>query len=146
MKFKILKADKRHKEEIDKLIQEVRIGSGVSGSLKNFWFVRVNNQIVACAGIDCIDPQTAIFTHCAVRKEFRHNGIGSALINKRMEFARILEMKTIALITMYYHFNFYKRRGFRTCPRKELPDNLKNYWMFTARQYMKCAVMVNEKF
>ncbi len=50
----------------------------------------------------------------------------------------------MTLVSMYYHFNFYKHRGFRTIPRKELPADIIGYEQFTAKRYMKCAVMINE--
>jgi N-acetylglutamate synthase-like GNAT family acetyltransferase len=60
------------------------------------------------------------------------------------EAARKRGLKVMTLVSMYYHFNFYKHRGFRTIPRKELPADIIGYEQFTAKRYMKCAVMINE--
>ena len=142
MNFKIIKAREEHRKDISRLLRTTRIGSfGKHERIKNFWVVKMNDRIVACAGLDFFDKEIAIFTHLAVEKEFRHQGIGSALIRLRMDKAKKRGAKILAFVTMYYWFRFYKKRGFRTCPRKNLSENIKNYWMFTAKRYMKCAVM-----
>jgi N-acetylglutamate synthase-like GNAT family acetyltransferase len=142
--FKIIKADRRHRRDIGRLIREAKIGSGSQSSIPAYtWVAKVGNEIVGYAGLDLVGDRTAILHGIAVKREFRHQGIGSALINRRMEFARQRGISVFALVTMYYLFNFYKKRGFKTCPRGLLPDFLKNYPQFTAQRYKKCAVMVN---
>ena len=59
-----------------------------------------------------------------------------------MQVAKEKGAKTIAFVTMYYLFRFYKKRGFKTRKRAELPENVKDYWMFTVQRYKKCAVMI----
>ena len=142
MDVKIVKADERHRKDINRLMRSAKIGCfGKNESIKNSWFVRHGGEIIACATLDFHGPDVAILYGIAVRREFRHRGIGSRLIQHRMNVAGTRGAKIVALATMYYHFNFYKRRGFRTCPRAKLPESVKNYWMFTAKRYKKCAVM-----
>jgi N-acetylglutamate synthase-like GNAT family acetyltransferase len=81
-----------------------------------------------------------------VEKEYRRSGIGSALIQKRFERARKRGAKLLSLITMYYHFRFYKKRGFRVTKRALLPDDIRGYEQFTADRYKKCAVLINDNF
>lgn len=140
MQIKIQKADQRHRKEINRLINQA-LGSSIKGSLKDIWFVRVKGEIVATGGLNFYQDQAAIFTHLVVKKEFRRQGIGSALIRHRMKVAEERGATILALVTMYYRYNFYKRRGFKTCPRKDLPESIKNHWMFTVQRYKKCAVM-----
>ena len=145
MNFTIHKADKRHLTDINRLIVETKIGQPMNELSGLFWFIRVDGRIVACAGLEFIHNQkVAVLTHLATEKKFRRHGIGSALIQHRIDLARKQGVKTLALATMYYLFNFYKKRGFKTCPRKNLPNNVKNYWMFTVERYKKCAVMIRE--
>lgn len=61
-----------------------------------------------------------------------------------IDFVRSKGVSTIGFITMYYHFNRFKRRGFVVTKRQNLPDNLKGHWMFTSKRYMKCAAMVQK--
>ena len=143
MYFEIVRADNRHKREINKLIYASKIGSGLRGPVsRNTWIIRSGKQIVGFAEMEFISRQTAILKGVAVDEEFRHRGIGSALIKHRMKVARKRGIKVFALCTMYYLFNFYKRRGFKTCPRAYLPDYLRNYHQFASQRYKKCAVMV----
>jgi N-acetylglutamate synthase-like GNAT family acetyltransferase len=124
------------------LLRAARTGADeLNAPIRNYVIVQENSKLIGCAAIDFHGSAVGVLTHVAVRKDMRHRGIGAALIQNRMALARARGIRTMALVTMYYHFNLYKRRGFRTCPRKDLPIELKNYWMFTAPQYMKCAVM-----
>jgi len=54
-------------------------------------------------------------------------------------------VKVMALITMYYRFNWFKKWGFRTVPRAKLPDHIACFPDFTSKRYMKCAVMLSDK-
>ena len=128
---------------IQKLLQKTKIGTlKSSDTLKNFWVVDCKSRIIACAGIDFITKEDIVFTHLAVEKEFRHQGIGSKLIQQRLRFAKAHSAHTVSFVTMYYLFRFYKKRGFRTCPRKNLPRHVSLYPMFTSKRYKKCAVMI----
>jgi N-acetylglutamate synthase-like GNAT family acetyltransferase len=144
VKFKIVKASERHRADINRLCLETRISDGVEGSIKNSWVAKVGDRVVGFAAMEFINKRAAVLTNLAVEKKMRHFGIGAALIEKRFENARKHNVEVLLLITMYYHFNFYKRRGFCTIPRKELADDLRAYSQFTAKRYMKCAVMINE--
>lgn len=138
---KIIKARKCHRRAINRLIVSAKIGKPITGSLKNFLVVKVEEKVVACAAYELIGNGAAVFTHCVVKRAFRHQGIGSALINHRMKICRKTKTRIVAFVTIYYLYNFYKKWGFKTCPRKLLPKAIKNYWMFTVKRYKKCAVM-----
>lgn len=144
MSFTIVKATERHRGDLDRLLKATRIADGFTGPVRNFWVAKCDGQVVGCAGMAFIPDNAAVFTHLAVLEEYRHRGIGAALVAKRFEEARKRGIATLALITMYYKFNFYKARGFRTVPRKELRADLLAFPDFTAKRYMKCAVMVND--
>lgn len=132
---------KRDRPEILRLLKQARIGTDTNVPIENYSLVRIDGQLVAVGAIDFPRPGVAILTRLAVRKDMRHRGIGAALITHRLNQARARGARLVALVTMYYHFNLYKRRGFRTCPRQDLPAELRDYWMFREPRYMKCAVM-----
>lgn len=142
--LEIIKAGSRHRRAISHLIVSAKIGSRIRGPIRNFWIARLNGRIVGCAGLEFPKERVAIFTYLAVEREFRHQGIGSALIKHRKQEARKRRAKILALVTMYYLFRFYRKRGFQTCPRENLPELLKTYWMFTSSRYKKCAVMTQK--
>ena len=143
--FKIVRADSRHKPEIDRLIREAKIGDGWGdGPVSNCWVVRVGDKIVGCAALEFINERAVALTSCVVEKPYRKHGIGAALVAKRLEVARNKGCTVAALVTMYYLFRHYKNLGFVTRPRKELAADLASYHQFTAERYKKCAVMVNE--
>lgn len=145
MEIKIIRAREQHRKEINRLIIGTRIGGPIKEPIKNFLIARVDGKTIGCAALECIGNGAAVFTHCAVQEEFRKKGIGSALVAERLRMARKKGIKILALVTMYYRFRFYKKRGFRTCPRAELPECVRNYWMFTEKKYKKCAVMIRKE-
>ena len=142
MQFTIHKADKRHLPDINRLIVETRIGESEDKLDGQFWFAKVNGQIVGCMGGKMIDRNTAVLTHLAVDSSYRKQGIGMSLFDHTVNHFRSSGATNVGFVTMYYHFNRFKRRGFRTIPRKFLSEPLKSHWMFTAIRYMKCAAMV----
>lgn len=142
MKFRIQQADQRHLADINRLILGAKlIDEPLEKVGEHYWFVRIHGVIVACAALDFYGENGVILTHLVVDKAYRHQEIGTALIAHRMRIAQKGGMRIVALATMYYLFNFYKKRGFKTCPRKYLPNSIKNYWEFTSSRYKKCAVM-----
>lgn len=144
MQLKIQRADKRHLAAINKLIVETRIGSPMKKIEGQFWFVRVDNKIVGCMGAELIGNNSAILTHLAVNESYRKRGIGMTLFKYVIDQVRRQNATTLALITMYYLFKRFKKRGFKLTKRALLPERVKNHWMFTAKRYMKCAAMIQE--
>jgi len=140
--YRIIRADRRHIPDINRLIKEAKLGDGfeINRPIKNFWIVRVNKIIIACAGMDFYGD-SAILTYCVVEKSFRHQGIARSLINHRIDVALNNQKKIVALATMYYTYNLYKKWGFRSCPREYLPESIRDYWQFTSKRYKKCGVM-----
>ena len=144
MNFTIHAADTRHLPDINRLVVGVNIGSAMKKLEGCFWFARLSGRIVGCVGVERISDKTAILTHLAVEKRHRRLGIGMSLHQHAIATALKEGVRTIAFITMYYHFNRFKKEGFRTQPRRFLPDDVRGHWMFTAKRYMKCAAMIKK--
>ena len=144
MKFTIHVADARHLPDINRLIVGTRIGSAMRKLEGRFWFARVQGRVVGCIGVDVVGPRTVILTHLVVEEGYRRQGVGMSLFRNAIAMVRGEGATTLAFITMYYHFNRFKREGFRTEPRRFLPDNVRGHWMFTTKRYMKCAAMIQE--
>ena len=142
MNIVVYRADRRHLKDINRLIVETKIGDPMSKLKGIFWFVRMDGKIIGCQGVEILENNTAIFTYLAVDTDYRKCGIGTALFNHAMQFLRAQDIMVVAFVTMYYHFNKFKKKGFKTSPRRFLPDEVRNYWMFTAKRYMKCAAMI----
>jgi|SRR3989344_2303056 len=141
-KVRILRADRRHLKGINNLIVKTRIGSPMKKLEGCFWIVKDGERTIGCMGAEFINTCTVILTHLAVDEMYRRQGIGMSLFNHALRFAESKGSSTAAFITMYYHFNRFKKRGFRTSPRRFLPEDVQSHWMFTAKRYMKCAAMI----
>ncbi|MDP3697270.1 MAG: GNAT family N-acetyltransferase [Candidatus Taylorbacteria bacterium] len=142
--YKIIRADERHRRDINRLIREANTGSGLSDNepVKNLWVIRNNDgKVIACCGLDFYND-TAILNTLVVAKKYQRRGIGSHLIRHRLKLAGKSGAKIAALCTMFYTFHVYRKHGFETCKRKNLPESIKNYPQFTAKRYKKCAVML----
>ena len=143
MTIRIVRARSRHAEAIAALIRETGIGDIRPASVRpsRFWVATDHGTVVGCASIDWHGRDVAVLSSCAVKKPYRHRGIGTAFVNLRLAEARKRRKRTAALCTMYYSFRHYKKLGFRTVPRAQLPDTVRDYEQFTVKRYMKCAVM-----
>ncbi|KKU51785.1 MAG: hypothetical protein A3H69_04060 [Candidatus Sungbacteria bacterium RIFCSPLOWO2_02_FULL_47_9] len=140
--YRIMRAKEIHRKEISRLVRKAHIGAlKKSDSLKDFSIVVLNGEIVGCMGIEYIPNNAAVLTYAVTKKEFRHLGIATRLMSFKAKEAKKKGVSLLALCTMYYLFRFCKKRGYKTCPREFLPVRIKDYWMFTARQYKKCAVL-----
>lgn len=154
MEFRIQQANCRHRLKIAELIVEGRIGEdslakqlvSLICSRAKYWFVRADGKIVGCVGADLIGgSRSAVLTHLVVEEEYRKQGIGMALFNHAINYCRGEGADTVAFVTMYYHFRRFKKLGFRVCRRAEITNSaIRNYWMFTTKRYMKCAVMMKK--
>lgn len=83
---------------------------------ENSYFIvaKNNNEIVGFAGLKVILDEADIM-NIVVKKSFRHNGIGSILLENLISYARTLKLKTVTLevnehnlsaIKLYDKFNF----------------------------------------
>ena len=146
MDYKIVKAQKEHLPEIERLIISTRISEGLNEQDKTakFWVAIKDKRVIGCGGFNLIDSKNVYLTHLAVEKDLRRKGVGMSIFGKLMEEAEKLKAETVSFITMYYHFNKFKKRGFRTIPRKELNEPLRSYPLYTSPRYKKCAVMIKE--
>jgi len=133
-----------HLQDVNRLIFTSGIGEGNFKRLPpGFVVAKLNNAVIGCARIE-MQPGFAVLESVVVEHSYKHKGIGSELIRNRLKYAVRQGRHTIALCSMYYHFNFYKRRGFHTIPRAKLPDNIRAYPQFVSPRYTKCAVMIGE--
>ena len=81
-----------------------------------FVIVKTNDEIVGFAGLKIILDEADIM-NIVVKKHFRHNGIGSLLLESLISYSKSLNLKTITLevneynssaINLYNKFNFNK--------------------------------------
>jgi len=142
MAHRICRANRRHLADINRIITGVNIGGPLDEIPDLFWFARADGHIVGCVGGEFVDDDTFIILYLAVERSHQKKHIGMDLLDHAMRYARGRGAKRFALITMYYRFNWFKRRGFGTIPRAQLPTAVRDHWMFTERRYMKCAAMI----
>ena len=86
----------------------------LNSEISHFVVAKNNNEIVGFAGLKVIVDEADIM-NIVVKKTFRHNGIGSILLENLISYARANNLKTITLevnehnlsaIRLYDKFNF----------------------------------------
>lgn len=143
MEHVIRKADRRHLDDINRLLVSAKM-SPLEALPRYCWFVREAGLIVgSVSGIPW--HGALIVTRLVVAAEYRKRRIGIALFDHALAHAKTTGASPVALLTMYYHFNRFKRCGFRTYPRKDVPERLMSHPMLTDKRFMKCAVMIMDE-
>lgn len=116
------------------LLKRSRIGRDVAPPLSQLWTATLHNQVVGTAGLELIHP-VAVLHSVAVEKQLRHRGIGLQLVTRCLEEAGRQGAETAALVTMFWNVNFFRRAGFESISRKELPWELRRHPLFSAAKY-----------
>ena len=93
---------------------------------------KLNNKIVGFAGI-WFSVDDAHITNIVVHKELRHNGIGSILLEKLIELAKIKTSLTLEVNTKNENaYNLYLKYGFKNLGiRPKYYKNLDDAYIMT---------------
>ena len=87
--------------------------------------LKINNQVVGCAGIRELDPQVAELKRMYVRAEYRQHKLGRHLLDHALELAKSLGYGKIRLDTLpdmvqaqnlYRSYHFYEIPPYRFNP------------------------------
>ena len=85
----------------------------------------LENHLAGCCALDFVEA-TSILHSLTVVKSKRRIGVGSALVEYCVEIASDRGAEDIALLTMFWNVNFFRKNGFSTTSRSLLPRSLAN--------------------
>ena len=125
-----------------RLVRIVNIGDGKDVLTRNFWVAKTpRGKVIGCCGVAWHGRTVGILTHLAVLPKYRRQGFGMTLFRMALRDVDLRRKRVAAFCTMYYHFRRFKREGFKVRRRADLPNDVRGFYQFTAKRYLKCAVM-----
>ena len=128
---------------IKSLLTEVNIGIDENWNKYFYWIAEWNSEVVGCSSLVHVDT-VAIFHSLAVKKAYRHRGIGSELMKLRLLDARATGDEIAVLMTMFWNVNFYRKLQFETTSRKSLPTVLRDHPMIFDAAFRRSTPMIRD--
>ena len=124
------KATIKDAKSIHKLINEfadkgrmlARSLADVYENLRDYFVIKEDNEVVACAALHICWEDLAEVKSLAVRKSYQQKGYGRAIVQACLEDAKSLHIARIFALT--YEDKFFAAVGFRELEKKELPHKV----------------------
>lgn len=107
-----------------------------------FLVARAGRELVGCLGGEVLDERTILLRSLAVAESSRGRGLGVRLVAEGERVARQLGMESIYLLTETAR-EFFARRGFRTVPRDDAPEVVRQCGQFA--QLCPASAVLMEK-
>jgi len=130
----IAMADARKIRAMRLLLREVGIPIKEPLRRRECWVATANGHVIGCSRIEIVG-EYALLRNVAVEKVWRHKGVGSRLVKKCLLEIRAADRTMIALVTMFWNVNFFRRFGFRTVSRQDLHTQLRKMDVFSHPTY-----------
>jgi N-acetylglutamate synthase-like GNAT family acetyltransferase len=128
-------------QSIKSLLTAVNIGIDENWDRYFYWTAEFNGELVGCSSLVHVD-RVAIFHSLAVKKAYRHRGIGRELMKLRLREARASGDEVAVSMTMFWNVNFYRKFGFETTSRKFLPKVLIDHPMIFDAAFRRSTPMI----
>jgi amino-acid N-acetyltransferase len=90
--------------------------------IRDFFIYKIESKIVGAASLHIIWEDLAEFRSLAVHANYRHQGIGKALVIRALDEAKDLHLKKIFLLTNQKEY--FKKMGFQLIDKSELPHKV----------------------
>ena len=91
-------------------------------TLRDFYVVEENGDVVACAALHVTWDDLAEVKSVAVAPEAQGRGLGKLVVDRCIEEAREMGIRRVFALT--YKPEFFAKRGFRTIDRSMLPHKV----------------------
>jgi N-acetylglutamate synthase-like GNAT family acetyltransferase len=136
----IKKATPSHRVAIRRLHLMNRSPHARQIRIHEYFVALVGRQVVGCAAIFPV-PGGGYLYGRAVTKEWRRKGIGAALLTHRVEWLKNQGARLALSLVMFWNVSTFRRLGFRTVPREDLPPNLRRIKDFQDERNRHCATV-----
>lgn len=91
-------------------------------NLRDFFVAEENNEIIGCCALHICWENLAELRSLAVHEKSKGNGIGKALAETCLKEAK--EMGFQKIFTLTYVPDFFKKLGFKTVAKEEMPHKV----------------------
>lgn len=105
------------------------------------YLVAVDSQrVVACAAVRMFKGGGYLYG-LAVERKSQRCGVGAALTRARMDLIRERGESLAVVLAMFWNVNFFRKLGFQTVRREELPAAVRRIADFRKPEYKHSAVL-----
>lgn len=94
----------------------------LENEIEEYYVVESDGRILGCGGINFFDPPCARLSWDLIHPEFQGLGLGSLLVNFRLDRLKKLKVAEISVRTSQLAFEFYRRHGFHVV------EVIEDYW------------------
>jgi len=91
-------------------------------NIRDFWVYEKNDKIIGCAALHICWDNLAEIKSLAVKKTMQKKQIGTELVTRCLEEAKVLGAKKVFALT--YKPEFFKKFGFRRVKHSDLPHKV----------------------
>lgn len=102
-----------------------------------------NDQILGCAAVRLF-PWGGYLYGLAVQHDSQRSGIGAALTRARMAAIRNSDGDLAVAMAMFWNVGFFRKLGFATVRRDELPSQIRRLADFRSPLYRRSAVLYSK--
>ena len=117
--------------DVDKIFEQVaywaekgeilnRTRENIIHDIQNFVVAEIDGQVVGCASLYIYEPGLAEIRSIVIDKAFHQQGQGKALTQYLLEFAHLMELETIIVLT--YIPDYFAALGFSVIEKSTLAD------------------------
>jgi len=116
---------------------------GVLEEFGRFQVVHDDGRVVGLAGLEVYEAD-GLLRSVAVEPAYRGQGLAAALVDACLGLAGRMGLRAVYLLTTTAA-DYFRRRGFTSCPREEAPAGIRESWEFrtgcpTSAVFMKRTV------
>lgn len=113
------------------------------GSLRlgEYFVALAGGEIVGCAAVHDLEDGGYLYG-LAVARQWRQQGVGSALVRVRLDHLRRRRVSWAVLLAMFWNVRFFRRFGFEPVARLDLPRPILRLSDFRNPVYRRSAALV----
>lgn len=91
--------------------------------IRDFWVYKEKREVIGCCALSIVGWEgLAEIKSLAVKEKYQSRGIGTQLVKKALEEAKLLGLKKVFVLT--YKPEFFKRLGFKEIDKEKLPHKI----------------------
>jgi N-acetylglutamate synthase-like GNAT family acetyltransferase len=139
--IEIIKATEQDHETIGEIQRELRRPLRTDCRASEYLIAWLDGTAVGCAGM-ALYLEGSYFYGLAVRREWQRHGIGSQLMEARLDAVHALQAEYAVALVMFWNSRFFRKHGFTPVKRNLLPASALHHPDLMNPAYAKSAAML----
>ena len=141
MQIEIRKGIEQDSDTIHEIQRELRRPSRAECMAREYLIAWRGGVAVGCAAT-ALHAEGGYFYGLAVRREWQRKGLGSQLMEARLDALRALQADYAVALAMFWNSRFFRRHGFAPVKRNLLPASALHQPDLTNPAYARSAAML----